>query len=147
MRFCDFVRGPRGVLTVEVFRRGELVERWEGNNLVVDASKPVLAHLLGGAVSGMSVTKFGVGTSLAPAASGNTSLTAPFVKNVDSVVYPSPSQVSFLFTLGTGEANGMNIGEFGLLTTAGALFARRVRSVALPKDSDITLSGAWVINW
>lgn len=147
MRFCDWVRGPKGLLTVEIFRRGELLERWDGNNLVVDGSKPVLAHLLGGAVSGNSVSKFGVGTSLAPVSGGNSSLTAPFIKNVDSVVYPSPSQVSFLFSLGTGEANGMAIGEFGLLTTAGALFARRVRSVALAKDSDITLSGSWVINW
>jgi hypothetical protein len=37
--------------------------------------------------------------------------------------------------------------EFGLLTGAGTLYARKVRSAALNKAADITLSGTWTISF
>ena len=37
--------------------------------------------------------------------------------------------------------------EFGLLTGGDLLYARKVRSVALNKESDISFSGTWTITF
>lgn len=148
-----YAQGPSGILVLDVFRRGhlvdreELIERFEAPNLIVDGAKQVHARLLGGDVANRSVASFGVGTSGAAAALGNTSLTGAFTKAIDVVSYPASNQVRFAFSLGTGDANGMPIMEFGLFTAGGTLYARRVRSSALNKESDITVSGTWTISF
>jgi hypothetical protein len=147
VKLNDDVSRPRGEFILNVFRGSELIEQYRDKNLVVDSSKQVLAKLLGGTVTGNSVTQIGFGTSGTAPDVGNTSITNPFQKAIDSVTYPATNQVSFNFSLGTGEANGKAILEFGLLTAAGALFARKVRAAALNKDTDITLSGSWVISF
>jgi hypothetical protein len=147
VKFNDDVGRPRGEFILNVFRGGELIEQYRDANLVVDSSKPTLAKLLGGTVANNSVTQIAFGTSGTSPAPGNTSITSPYQKAIDTVTYPASNQVSFNFSLGTGEANGMGILEFGLLTTAGALFARKVRTSALNKDTDLTLSGSWIISF
>jgi len=147
IKFSDEIARPRGVLTLRVFRHGVLMETWRDENLVVDASKTTMAHLLGGDVANRSVTQIAFGTNGTAPAAGNTSITNPYTKNVDVVSYPSAGEVQFDFSLGTGEANGKAIFEFGLLTTAGSLFARRVRASVLNKDSDLSLSGSWLITF
>jgi len=138
---------PVGVLRYDVFRDGVLIETVEEKNLIVDGAKGVLSALLGGAVSGKSITKIGFGTNGAPPAAGNTSLTGAYVKAVDSVSYPSTSSVRFNFSLGTSEANGTAIIEFGLITADNTLFSRRVRSSAINKASDISFTGTWTITF
>lgn len=145
--FNDDVGRPRGEFILNVYRGGELIEQYRDANLVVDSSKPTLAKLLGGNVANNSVTQIAFGTSGAAPAAGNTAITNPYAKTIDTVTYPASNQVSFNFSLGTGEANSMAILEFGLLTTAGALFARKVRTTALNKESDLTLSGSWIISF
>lgn len=138
---------PRGEFILNVYRGGELIEEYRDANLVVDGSKQILSRLLGGTVANNSVTQISFGTSGTDPVAGNTSITSPFTKAIDTVTYPSANQVSFNFSLGTGEANGKAVLEFGLLTAAGALFARKTRASALNKESDITLSGSWVISF
>lgn len=138
---------PTGHFLLKVFHGLELVETMDEANLIVDGSKQAHAHLIGGDVTNRSVTKIGFGTSGTAAAAGNTTLTGSFVKNIDSVEYPSTTQVRFNFSLASGENNGMAILEFGLLTAGSVLYARKVRSTALNKASDLSFSGSWTITF
>lgn len=138
---------PRGHFILNVFRAGELIERFEEKNLIVAGSKQVHAKLLGGAVANQSVTQIGFGTSGAAPAAGNTGLTNVYLKAIDSVSYPASNQVQFNFSLSSTEDNGVAIMEFGLFTAAGTLYARKVRSAALNKDTDVSLSGSWIITF
>jgi len=147
MNFKDVNSGsPSGRLTINIFKGDKLVEVFDENNLIVDGSKQIHARTLGGDAS-RSVTQFGVGTNGSAPASGNTTLTGSFVKAIDAVSYPASNQVKFDFSLSSAEANGIAILEFGLLTTGGSLYARRVRSSALNKASDISISGNWTITF
>ena len=148
MEFNEICEGkPSGRLALRVFDKGVLVEVFDECNLIVDGSKQVHARLLGGDVTNRSVAKFGVGTNGTAPAGGNSALTDSFVKAIDAVSYPATNQVKFDFSLGSSEANGKAIMEFGLLTAAGVLYARRVRSAALNKDSDISINGSWTITF
>lgn len=147
MDLADYARAPSGLFILNVYRDGRIIEVFEEANLIVDGSKQTHARLLGGDVVNRSVSKFGVGTNGTAPAAGNSSLTGAFVKAVDSVSYPASNQVRFEFSLSISEANGMAIREFGLLTGAGALYARKVRSSALNKAADLALSGSWTITF
>lgn len=138
---------PTGRLQYEVRRGGALIETVDEKNIIVDLSKQIHAKLLGGNVTNQSVTKIGFGTSGAAAAAGNTALTGAFIKALDSVTYPATNKVQFNFSLLSTEANGTAILEFGLFTGDTTLYARRIRTAALNKDSDISLSGSWTITF
>lgn len=147
LTFQEHAGGPTGRLKYEIRRNGALIEGVDEQNIIVDLSKQIHAKLLGGSVTDQSVTQIGFGTSGAAAAAGNTSLTDAYVKAIDSVTYPATNKVQFNFSLGSGEANGKAILEFGLFIAAGTLYARRIRTSALNKDSDISLSGSWTITF
>ncbi|MDP3327215.1 hypothetical protein [Parvibaculum sp.] len=146
-RFEDYSRAPNGLFSLDVFRHGKLIEHFEDKNLIVNGSKAVNARLIGGDVTNRSITQIGFGTSGTAPAGGNTVLTSAYTKAVDAVTYPVEGTVQFAFSLGTGEANGKAILEFGLFTAAGTLYARKVRSAALNKESDISLLGTWQITF
>lgn len=143
----DLERKPHGDFYLEVFRRGELIEVFEEKNLIVVGSQQAHAKLLGGDVTGQSVTQIGFGTSAVAPAFGNAALTSAYTKALDGHSYPATNQVQFAFSLGTAEANGVAISEFGLLTASGALYARKTRTAPLNKDVDITLAGTWTISF
>lgn len=143
----DYFCRPAGHFRLEIYRRGELIEVVDEKNLIVDNSKQIHARLLGGDVGNRSITQIGFGTNPAAPVPGNTTLTDAFVKAVDNVLYPAANQVRFTFSLGTGEANGKAISEFGLLTAGNMLYARKVRSAPLHKESDLTFAGTWTINF
>lgn len=147
IQIFDTLRQPTGKLSYRLHRGLVLVEEFSEDNLIVDGSKLIHAKLLGGTVSNNSVTQISFGTSAAAAANGNTTITNPFTKAVDTVTYPATNQVAFNFSLGTAEGNGKAISEFGLLTAGNALYARRTRATPLNKESDLTLSGSWVITF
>ena len=140
-------RAPEGIFHLRVFHRGRLIEECVQPNLVVNGSRTVHALLLGGSFTGNNVAQIGFGTGLLAPVSGNTGLTAPYMKSLDSVTWPASGQVAFAFSLGSAEANGMAIGEFGLFTTAGVLYARKTRVAALAKDIDIALAGSWTVTF
>lgn len=147
MRFSDESSAPRGRLSFTVWRDGKAIESFLEDNLIVDISKTVHSRLLGGAVTGKTVTTIGFGTNGTAPVAGNTALTSAFTKALDSVSYPASNQVQFNFSLLSTEANGKDILEFGLLTGDGSLYARRVRSGVLSKQSDISLTGSWLITF
>jgi hypothetical protein len=147
LSFDEQAGNPKGVLRYDVFHKGQKIESAEERNLIVDLSKQIHARLLGGDVVNRSVTQFAVGTNGSAPVAGNTTLTGQFAKRVDAVAYPESNQVQFAFSLASGEANGVAIMEFGLLTAGGVLYARRIRATALNKDTDISLSGTWTISF
>lgn len=143
----DLANRPQGRFQLRVTRRGKLIELIDEPNLIVVGSQAAHAHLLGGDVTGYSITQIGYGTNLTAPVFGNTALTGAYVKNLDSHTYPASNQVQFNFSLASGEANGTAIGEFGLLFANGGLYARKVRSAALAKDTDLSLTGSWTISF
>lgn len=124
-----------------------LAEHDNHPNIIVDLAKEEQARLLGGDTTNRSITKIGVGIGTGAAAPGNTSLTSAFTRVITGVTYPTAGQVRFAFTIGSGEANGLAITEFGLFTAGDVLFARRVRAGAINKASDLTLTGTWTITY
>lgn len=147
MLLRDPVVRPHGHFRLNVFRRGHLIEVIDEANLVVGGASQANAQLVGGAVTGNSITQIAYGTNGTAPVTGNTAITAPYAKSVDGVSYPAANQAAFAFSLGSGEANGMGIYEFGLLTTAGVLYARKVRTVVLNKASDLSFTGTWTLSF
>lgn len=147
LHLSDEPSAPHGRLRITVWRGDEIIEEMDEQNLIVDVSKTIHSRLIGGSTTGKTVTTIGFGTSGTAPVAGNTALTSAFTKAVDSVTYPASNQVQFNFSLGSTEANGKDILEFGLLTGDGSLYARRVRSGVLSKQSDISLTGSWVITF
>ena len=148
MKIEDEVKKVVGHFYMEVRNAaGDIVDVIDEPNLVVIGARQSLARLLGGDVADRSVTRIGFGTSTATAAVGNTALTNQFAKLLDSVSYPATDQVRFNFSLTSAENNGVAIGEFGLLTAAGVLFARKNRTTPLNKESDLSFSGSWTITF
>jgi hypothetical protein len=147
MLFQDSIRRPTGRFRLKIYRAGRLVEDIDEPNLVVTGASQVNAHLVGGTVATNSVTQFGVGTNGTAPVVGNTVLTAPFLKAVDGVTYPGGGLAVFAFSLGTAEANGMTILEFGLLTAGGVLYARKNRAGGLSKAADISFAGTWSLQF
>jgi Flp pilus assembly protein TadG len=137
---------PTGRLICRAYRNGVLIDTLDDANLVVTASKQIQCNALGN-TSGWTITQMGFGTNGTNPALTDTALTGQYAKAFDSVTFPATNQVQFNFSLGVNEANGLSIQEFGLLTTNGKLFARKVRLAALVKQSDITLSGSWIITF
>lgn len=143
----DLAGTPRGVLRVTLLRDGRVIEDIARPNLIVGGAALIQSLLVGGSGSGKTVTKIGFGTSIAPAAAANTALSSPFVKALDGVSFPADGQVAFAFSLASGEALGLAIAEYGLLTTDSTLFARQVRLAPMLKDSSLTLSAIWTITF
>lgn len=137
---------PTGHFICRTFRNGELIDLIDEPNLVVNEWAPICANALGGA-TGYGVTQMGWGTNGTTPQPTDTGLTNPYYNAFASVTYPSAGEVQFNFELGTTEANGLSIQEFGLVTTSGLLFAHKVRLAPLVKASDITLSGSWAITF
>lgn len=143
----DEFKAPTGHFHLEIYEKGVLVEVFDEHNLIVNNSKQIQANLLGGNVTGQSVTQISFGTNGTAPAAGDTAITSPYTKNIDSVSYPLTNEVQFNFSLGAAEDNGAAILEFGLLTASGILYARKTRSSALNKASDISLTGSWIISY
>ncbi len=144
----DQVRIPSGRVGYSLVRDGAIVEIVDEPNLVVSLATSILASAIGaGSAADGVVTQFGGGTNLLAPAPGNITLTGAYLNALAGNAYPAPGEVVFSFALGSAEANGISIGEFGLLTAGGRLFARKVRQAALLKDATISISGTWTITW
>lgn len=148
MKILDcLMRPPHGDLFYEVRQAGRVIEVVRERNLIVNNAKTIHAKLVGGSFANQNVTQFGVGTNGNAAAGTDSALAGAFLKAVDGVTFPNAGQVQFAFSLASTEANGIAILEFGLLTANNTLYARRVRSTALNKASDISLTGTWTITF
>lgn len=125
---------------------GNVLEQYEDKNLVVNGGRAAVMALLGAGDTDKQLTKLAVGTNPTAPTGADTAITGAFTKALGAVTYPTVSSVQFAWTLGAGEANGINIAEFGLLCDDLTLFARKVRAV-IAKNSDIILNGSWTISF
>ena len=135
----------RGRLCYTVFKSGVPIEKNEDNNLIVNGARLQMAHLIAGDVTQRSINRISLGTNGAAPTVSDTQITDAFTKAVSGFEYPANGQVKINWTLLTSEANGKAIREFGLLTTNGSLFARRIRENPIYKESDISIEGEWII--
>lgn len=145
MNLSDRIELPTGRLILDIFQDGRLVEHFDESNMVVVGMVTAQMQLLGG--TGTPITKIGFGTNGTAPVWNNTALTNSYVKSLGTVEYPASNQVKFNFTLGTTEANGKSISEFGLLTTGGVLVTRKVRSSPISKTSGVSFTGSWIITF
>ena len=135
----------RGEFHLRIYRKGVLVEE-TAENMILTRMKDVMAALIGGApaYAGVKINRISFGTSGTPTQPSDTAIIAPFTKNLGTPTYPSAGRVAFPFSLGTAEANGKTIAEFGLMLSDGTYAARKVRGV-IEKDADLSFSGTWTI--
>lgn len=124
---------------------GNIIDRYEGKNLVVNTGLLNVCRLLGGDASAHALTTIKVGTSATPPAMTDTSITGAFSKAIDSVAYVGNNIVQFIYSIDGTEANGITIREAGLFNSAGVMFARKQRDPIL-KTSAIALQGVWEIQ-
>jgi hypothetical protein len=124
---------------------GEIIDRYEGNNLVVNSGKLNVCKLLGGDATGKKLTHISVGTNPTPPSLTDTAITGAFSKAIDSVAYVGNNIVQFIYSIAGTEANGITIQEAGLFNDSGVLFARKQRS-PIVKTSAIALEGVWEIQ-
>lgn len=125
-------------------KSGKIIEKYEDKNLIVNAARTSLAQLISNAGPNKYISKIAFGTSGISPDISDTVITNAVIKAVDGVTYPEFNSASFSWTLDYGDANGLNIAEFGLLSNDLTLFARKTRT-AIAKTSDLQLQGVWKI--
>lgn len=134
-----------GQIDYVVKKNGQIIS--EGShNMITNVAKDVLARLLGGDVTGKSITKLAVNADSAAAQPTDSAMADAFVKAVDGHDYPETGQVRFAWSIGINEANGIDIWRFGLMTNDETLFAVKVRpNHPIYKDEEISVEGTWKI--
>jgi len=134
-----------GIFRLKVYRSGVLVEEHEDSNLIVNEARIQMACLVAGEGAGRHIAGIAFGTNGTLPNAADKTITNQYARPVEGFSYPAMGQVQFDWQLPVTENNGLAILEFGLLTEDGTLFARRVRSVPINKEADISLEGQWVI--
>ena len=118
---------------------------FEEKNKIVNGGMQAVAKLIGGDLTVKPISIVGFGDGVGTTIGTETQLTNQFLKNIDSVVYPTSNKVQFNFSLGANECNGLSISELGLFTTNGVLFSRKDRSPII-KTSAVIITGIWTIT-
>lgn len=123
-----------------------LIEDYTDENRVVDLGREKLAFLLGNQPGFHYVNLVGVGEDNTTPTVADTGLQNQYLKSVDSIEYPDPTSIKFIFEFDSGDADGYNIGEFGLFAADNTLFARKVRDF-IEKRVDVIIQGDWIIQF
>ena len=140
----DQAHEMHGTVHLEIYKKGKLVNEETEHNLIVKVGRTQLAKLLGGGYTG-HITQVGVGTGASAAADTDTTLTNAVLVPIKSASY-SEAKVRFNFEIGTSQANGVQIREFGLFFADKTMFAHRVRKSVIGKEDDIKITGSWDIS-
>jgi hypothetical protein len=140
----------RGRLRLVVYKLVEgrkiRIDKFNDHNLITLSGKQLITFLLAGEPGNHKITKIAVGENgTAPDESDVGPLLNQFLKPIDSYNFLADNIVQFNIAIDTGEANGLQIAEFGLFSEDEQLFARKIRLPAIPKDSDIIIEGDWTI--
>lgn len=138
----------KGVFFMQIIcaHTGKVLETYEDRNLVVNNGREIVTKLLGAGTTTKKLSKIAFGTNGTAPTGADNAITGAFTKNLGAVTYPTISSVKFDWTLGASEGNGINIVEFGILSSDDTLFARKVRAL-IAKNSDIILNGNWTISF
>lgn len=134
--------GIKGRLTLNVFKDGELIDTLIDDNLIVNAGQSWVLDLLSNNTS-LFAQYIRIGSSDTAAAVTDTSVT-PFSPDFTKTITPivTGNACSYTFTIGTSEANGNTIVEYGLFLDDDTMIARVVKT-PIPKDNTISIQGTW----
>lgn len=126
---------------------GKVLYTFDDHNIIVNGALLATVKLLGNTASPSPITKIAFGTSATAPQYTDSNIQNPFVKNLDDVhIESNNTSVTFDFSLGTGEDNGVTIAEIGLMCTDGTLFARRTFPSPIVKNVNVALEGTWTIT-
>lgn len=139
----DQMHEMRGNVHLCIRKNGMVISEEDDHNLIVTEGRAKLARLIGGGYTG-HISQVGVGEGMEAASESDTDLTNGVKVDIESVTY-SGTSVRFNFCIGTGQANGLAVREFGLFFADGTIFSRRVRQSVIGKESDIEITGYWEI--
>ncbi|MDR2409700.1 MAG: hypothetical protein LBE13_16540 [Bacteroidales bacterium] len=115
-----------------------------GRNLVVNSGYDTVVRALTGS-PGAHITQVAAGTNGSHTQVTDTQITDATVLNIQDVEYLQPNKVRFHFTVKHEDCIGMNIREFGLITSDGQLFSRKVLE-GIEKTDSFCIVGVWEIN-
>ena len=145
MRLIENAPHFEGAVAFEVRRNGKVIDSFEDHNLIVTSGRQRMAELLTG-LSTSHIGFVGVGTGQAPANVTDTHLTDQVLVPITGVT--AENRVArFNFLIGTNDANGLQISEFGLFGQDGTMFSHRVRDDVIGKADDIEIEGYWEIRF
>jgi hypothetical protein len=141
---------------------GKVIHSFEEKNLVVNVAKNILVRLLAGEGPPISHIILGVddasetlddttigGLSLAAMPEGKNYQNSEFVafkQPLRDFNFRTDNSVTFHWEIGYFEAVGLRIQEYGLSTTDGQLFSRKVRGL-ITKGDDIAIEGEWTLSF
>lgn len=145
MVFQDSTKPCRGDFHLAVYKGGEIIDRVDDHNLVVDAGRIRLAELAAGK-SGSCITKIGVGSGSATEAADDTELEGQQLFPLTSATVDG-RDARFDFLIDNSQANGLKIHEFGLFCADGTMFSHRVRTGLIGKEDDIQIKGYWILHF
>lgn len=145
MVFQDSTKPCRGDFHLAVYKGGEIIDRVDDHNLVVDAGRIRLAELAAGK-SGSCITKIGVGSGSATEAADDTELEGQQLFPLTSASVDG-RDARFDFLIDNTQANGLKIHEFGLFCADGTMFSHRVRTGLIEKEDDIQIKGYWILHF
>lgn len=117
----------------------------EDPNKVVTLGKELMTFLLANDGVNNFINKIYFGTSNIAVTSADTYITDPFSKDIIDYEYPSETSVKFNFMLELTDPDKI-VKEYGLMSNAGVLFARKV-GTPIDKKGDIFIEGAWTITF
>lgn len=136
----------RGRLSVVVRVDGEVVERHDGPNLILDGATAITHRALAGDADA-AFARVAVGNSSAvptPADVGAVGDSAEVV--IQSIARPVPGETVIMFRVEEGQANTLGVvAEFVLLTADGSAFARTLRG-PIVKNDRVQLEGTWTLS-
>jgi hypothetical protein len=139
-----------GRLTLQVFRmiHGEkiLIACYDSDNLITISGLQLVTFLLSGEPGNNKVTKVGVGDGTDPTHKSDVGLSNAYIKDIDYYTFNAENIINYKISMDTGDGNGLNISEFGLFSGDEQLFARRIQTPVIPKDSDIIIEGNWTVS-
>jgi hypothetical protein len=147
------VRGVFELIVSDV--HGNILSVDRDENMIMNSARTDLAHLVvsdGAPVHAITHMAFGSAghdpaniaspLTIDPAGVALTSEIAGIRQPISTFMFPAFNSVTLTAQLGANVGNGNIISEYGLITGAGSLFAKKNRGV-LTKNSDLVLT----INW
>lgn len=145
MVFQDSTKPCKGDFHLAVYKGGEIIDRVDDHNLVVDAGRIRLAELAAGK-SGSCITKIGVGSGSTAEAADDTELEGQQLFPL-TLATVDGRDARFDFLIDNSQANGLKIHEFGLFCADGTMFSHRVRTGLIEKEDDIQIKGYWILHF
>ena len=150
--FHDKPENLHGEFCINIFRDGEIVERIEECNLIVNSGRVRLAELAAGKSSAY-ITQIGVGSGSNIENEDDTQLEEQQLFPLKTITVEG-RDAKFEFELGINDANGLSIREFALFCSDNVMFSHKVRinpdtgkARTIEKESDIQITGYWIIHF